>query len=86
MKKPQTTTALLRKPGPRKFTDGSDRFAIFNKARDNPWWKSHLGQRRMTHKGRYALVVSISAAGQAIDLHTEVSNLIETKELEALIG
>jgi hypothetical protein len=50
------------------------------------WWKSHLGQRRMTHKGRYALVVSISAPGQAIDLHTEVSNLVETKEIEALIG
>jgi hypothetical protein len=36
MRKPQTTTPLLRKPGPRKFTGGSDRFAMFNKARDNP--------------------------------------------------
>ncbi len=50
------------------------------------WWKTHLGQRRMTDKGRYALVISISAPGQAIDLHTEVSNLVETKEIEALIG
>ena len=40
----------------------------------------------MTDKGRYALVISISAPGQAIDLHTEVSNLVETKEIEALIG
>jgi len=50
------------------------------------WWKTHLGQRRMTDKGRYALMISISAPGQAIDLHTEVSNLVETKEIEALIG
>ena len=50
------------------------------------WWKTHVGQRRMTDKGRYALVISISAPGQAIDLHTEVSNLVETKEIEALIG
>lgn len=27
------------------------------------WWKSHPGQRRMADKGRYALVVSLSAPG-----------------------
>lgn len=43
------------------------------------WWKSHLGQRRFADKGRYALVISISAPGQAVDLHAEVSNLIDVK-------
>jgi hypothetical protein len=45
-----------------------------------------VGQRRVTDKGRYALVVSISAPGQAVDLHTEIANLVEVKEIEALIG
>jgi hypothetical protein len=48
------------------------------------WWKSHLGQRRVTDKGRYAMVVSISAPGHAVDLHTEVMNLVEAK-IETLI-
>lgn len=34
----------------------------------------------------YALVISISAAGQAVDLHAEVANLVQVKEVEALIG
>ena len=50
------------------------------------WWKSHVGQGRMTDKGRYALVISISAPGQNIDLHTEIASLVEVKSLEALIG
>jgi hypothetical protein len=50
------------------------------------WWKSYVGQRRVTDTGRYALVVSISAAGQAVDLHVEVANLVQVKEIEALIG
>jgi hypothetical protein len=50
------------------------------------WWKSHLGQHRVADKGRYALVISVSAPGQAIDLHAEVANLVEVKEIEALIG
>lgn len=50
------------------------------------WWKSHIGQRRMEDRGRYALVISISAAGQAVDLHAEVANLVQVKEIEALIG
>ncbi|MDB5407453.1 MAG: hypothetical protein JWL84_2365 [Rhodospirillales bacterium] len=50
------------------------------------WWKSHVGQRRVKDKCRYALVISISASGQVVDLHSEVSNLIEIKEIEALIG
>ena len=50
------------------------------------WWKSYVGQRRVPDTGRYALVVSISAAGQAVDLHVEVANLVQVKEIEALIG
>lgn len=45
------------------------------------WWKSHTGQQRTGDKGRYALVVSISAPGQSIDLHAEITNLVEVKEL-----
>ena len=49
------------------------------------WWKSHIGQQRMEDKGRYALVISISAAGQSVDLHTEVANLVQVREIEVLI-
>ncbi len=50
------------------------------------WWKSHLGQRRVTDRGRYALVISIAAPGQAVDLHAEIENLVGVREIEALIG
>lgn len=40
------------------------------------WWKSHTGQRRISDTGRYALVISISAAGQSIDLYSEVANRV----------
>lgn len=50
------------------------------------WWKSHLGQRRVADKARYALAISVSAQGHQVDLHTEVSNLVEAKEIEALVG
>jgi hypothetical protein len=50
------------------------------------WWKSHIGQRRMEDKGRYSLIISISASGLAIDLHTEVANLVTTKEIEIDLG
>lgn len=46
------------------------------------WWKSHLGQKRMNSKGRYALVVSISAPGQTVDLHAEVTSLVEAAAVE----
>jgi hypothetical protein len=49
------------------------------------WWKSHVGQRRVTDKGRYSLIISISALGQAVDLHTEISNLVQVDGIEALI-
>lgn len=50
------------------------------------WWKSHAGQRRMNEKGRYALVISISASGHTVDLHAEVAALVAVKEIEAMIG
>jgi hypothetical protein len=50
------------------------------------WWKSHFGQRRCADKGRYALVISLSAPGQVVDLHAEVSNLVEVKAAEVEIG
>ena len=50
------------------------------------WWKSHVGQQRLTDTGRYALVISISAPGQEVDLHAEVANLVQVKEIEAQIG
>jgi hypothetical protein len=40
------------------------------------WWKSHAGQNRVTDTGRYALVISIAAPGQAVDLHTEILNVV----------
>jgi len=49
------------------------------------WWKSHTGQRRMNDKGRYALVISISASGQAVDLHAEVAALV-AQRIELMIG
>lgn len=50
------------------------------------WWKSHLGQRRVTDKARYALVISISAPGHSVDLHTEISALVEIKGIEVPVG
>ncbi|WEK41449.1 MAG: S8 family peptidase [Candidatus Brevundimonas colombiensis] len=46
------------------------------------WWKSHLGQRRVTDRCRYSLTVTISAPGQEIDLHSEVMALVEAKAAE----
>jgi hypothetical protein len=43
------------------------------------WWKTHAGQRRFNDKGRYALVISLSAPDQEIDLYTEISNLVAAK-------
>lgn len=62
---------------------GHDQIAIYPVG---GWWKSHVGQRRWTDKGRYSLVISISAPGQAVDLYTEVASLVEVKEIEALIA
>lgn len=50
------------------------------------WWKSHVGQKRVADKARYALVISISAPGQDVDLYSEISTLVENKEIEVLLG
>lgn len=62
---------------------GHDSIAVFPVG---GWWKSHTGQRRMNDKGRYALIISISAPGHAVDLYAEVAALVEVKEIEATIG
>ncbi|NVK56429.1 MAG: S8 family serine peptidase [Alteromonadaceae bacterium] len=43
------------------------------------WWKTHAGQNRFNDKGRYALVVSISAPGQDVDMHSEITSLVAAK-------
>lgn len=43
------------------------------------WWKSHIGQQRMNDKGRYALVLSLSAPGQAVDLHAQIAAQVEAQ-------
>ena len=43
------------------------------------WWKTHIGQNRFNDKGRYALVISISAPGQNVDMHSEISALVAAK-------
>lgn len=50
------------------------------------WWKSHTGQKRISDKARYAVVISISAPGQNVDLYSEVTTLVEAKEIEVQIG
>lgn len=52
------------------------------------WWKSHVGQKRTTDSCRYSLLISISAAGHQIDLHSEVTALVDTKaaEIRARVG
>lgn len=43
------------------------------------WWKTHAGQKRFNDKGRYALVISISAPGHAVDLYAEISAVVAAK-------
>ncbi|MHC2273673.1 hypothetical protein ACVME8_000284 [Bradyrhizobium diazoefficiens] len=51
------------------------------------WWKSHAGQKRVTDKGRYALVVSIAAPEKAVDLHTEIENAVRVAtEVDVTVG
>jgi hypothetical protein len=46
------------------------------------WWKSHVGQRRMNDKARYALVISLSAPGLDVDLHADITAKVDAKVLE----
>lgn len=50
------------------------------------WWKSHLGQKRVTDKARYALVISLSAPGLNVDLYSEIEGLIDAKEAEITLA
>jgi len=50
------------------------------------WWKSHVGQKRVADKARYAMVISISAPGQQVDLYSEITTLVDAKEVEVLLG
>ena len=43
------------------------------------WWKTHPGPKRFNDKGRYALVISISAPGHNVDMHSEISALVAAK-------
>lgn len=48
------------------------------------WWKSHVGQGRMNDRARYALVVSLSASDQAVDLHADIMAQVEAKVAAAI--
>ena len=53
------------------------------------WWKSHVRQKRIEDKGRYSLVISISAPGHAVDLHAEIRQLVSVRtelQLDQLLG
>jgi hypothetical protein len=50
------------------------------------WWKSHVGQRRITDRGRYTLIISIAAPGHSVDLSAEVRVLVDAKAAEVLGG
>lgn len=43
------------------------------------WWKTHSGQKRFNDMGRYALVISISAPGQNVDMHAEINALVAAR-------
>jgi hypothetical protein len=62
---------------------GHDSIAVFPVG---GWWKSHVGQQRVTDKARYSLVISISALNHPVDLHSEVTNLVEVKAIEVPVS
>lgn len=49
------------------------------------WWKTHPGQKRFNDKGRYALVVSISAPGHDVDMYSEISAKVAAKVATSVI-
>lgn len=50
------------------------------------WWKTHVGQKRFADKGRYALIMSVDANGQPVDLHSEVNAQVIEQEARVLAG
>lgn len=43
------------------------------------WWKSHAGQRRGDERARYSLLISLSAPGHTVDMHSEVAARVEAR-------
>lgn len=62
--------------GPAVDLAAHDQIAVFPVG---GWWKSHLGQQRANDKGRYALLLSISAPEQDVDLYAEVEAAIAAR-------
>jgi len=69
--------------GPAIELAGHDAIAVYPVG---GWWKSHVGQKRVTDKARYSLLISISAPGQAVDLYSEIATQVEVKELQVSIS
>lgn len=49
------------------------------------WWKTHAGQNRYNDKGRYALVISISASEHSVDLYNEISSIVEAEKAKVVV-
>jgi len=62
--------------GPAVDLASHDEIAIFPVG---GWWKSHIGQKRMNDKARYALAISISAPDLDVDLYAEITAQIEAR-------
>ncbi|UAK23846.1 S8 family peptidase [Sphingomonas nostoxanthinifaciens] len=62
--------------GPAIDLAAHDQIAIFPVG---GWWKSHVGQRRISDRARYTLAISISAPDQDVDLYAEIEAAIETR-------
>lgn len=50
------------------------------------WWKTHVGQKRYSDKGRYSLILSVDANGLPVDLHSEVNAQVIEQEARVLAG
>lgn len=68
--------------GPAVDLAGHDAIAIYPVG---GWWKSHLGQKRMNDKARYALAISIDGRAHAVDLQSEIVQQVNAKEIEVLL-
>lgn len=60
-----------------------DQIAVFPRS---GWWKTHVGQRRMADRARYALTISISAAGHEVDLYSEVEAKVAARAAEIQVS
>lgn len=62
--------------GPAINLAAHDQIAIFPVG---GWWKSHVGQRRISDRARYSLAISISAPDQDVNLYAEIAAAIEAR-------